>query len=272
MAEPFSFSAPFCRCAGARARDLRRARGRGPAGPPASISRASWSSRRAMRAMATWRPMPRWCWPRTPRQSRAISPTRSRKAARRRSDRFRRGRRTRLHQSHLKPQVWADALRTVLREGAPTAKARSAAARRSMSNMSRPIRPGRCMSAIAAARCSAMRWPSLLPSPAIRRHARILHQRRRRAGRRARALGLPALPRGARRDIGEIPEGLYPGDYLVPVGQALAAEYGDKLQGDAGSAWLPIVRAKAIAMMMDDDRAISPRSTSSTTCSSPSAR
>ena len=35
-------------------------------------------------------------------------------------------------------------------------------------------------------------------------------------------------------DIGEIPEGLYPGDYLVPVGQALAAEYGDKLQGDAG--------------------------------------
>ena len=28
-------------------------------------------------------------------------------------------------------------------------------------------------------------------------------------------------------NIGEIPEGLYPGDYLVPVGQALAAEYGD---------------------------------------------
>ena len=30
-------------------------------------------------------------------------------------------------------------------------------------------------------------------------------------------------------NIGEIPEGLYPGDYLKPVGQALAAEYGDKL-------------------------------------------
>ena len=30
-------------------------------------------------------------------------------------------------------------------------------------------------------------------------------------------------------DIGEIPEGLYPGDYLKPVGQALAAEYGDSL-------------------------------------------
>src|SRR4029077_19632432 len=30
--------------------------------------------------------------------------------------------------------------------------------------------------------------------------------------------------------IGDIPEGLYPGDYLKPVGQALSAEYGDKLK------------------------------------------
>ena len=29
-------------------------------------------------------------------------------------------------------------------------------------------------------------------------------------------------------DIGQIPEGLYPGDYLKPVGQALAAEHGDR--------------------------------------------
>ena len=49
-------------------------------GPPASISRASWSSRRAMPAMATWRPTPRWCWPRKPRPSRAISPRRSRRS------------------------------------------------------------------------------------------------------------------------------------------------------------------------------------------------
>jgi arginyl-tRNA synthetase len=51
--------------------------------------------------------------------------------------------------------------------------------------------------------------------------------------------------------IGEIPEGLYPGDYLVPVGQALAAEHGDKLNAMPESAWLPIVRNKSIAMMMD---------------------
>jgi arginyl-tRNA synthetase len=52
-------------------------------------------------------------------------------------------------------------------------------------------------------------------------------------------------------NIGEIPEGLYPGDYLVPVGKALAAEHGDKLLKQSEAEWLPLVRAKAIAMMMD---------------------
>src|SRR5205814_1189032 len=47
-------------------------------------------------------------------------------------------------------------------------------------------------------------------------------------------------------NIGEIPEGLYPGDYLKPVGQALAATYGDKLLKMPEAEWLPIVRAKAI--------------------------
>ncbi len=31
-------------------------------------------------------------------------------------------------------------------------------------------------------------------------------------------------------DVGAIPEGLYPGEYLKPVGAALAAEYGDALR------------------------------------------
>jgi len=50
--------------------------------------------------------------------------------------------------------------------------------------------------------------------------------------------------------IGAIPDGLYPGDYLVPVGTALAKEYGDKLKAMPEAGWLPLVRAKAIAMMM----------------------
>jgi arginyl-tRNA synthetase len=55
-------------------------------------------------------------------------------------------------------------------------------------------------------------------------------------------------------DIGEIPEGLYPGDYLVPVGQALAAEHGRALNQKPEADWLPIVRAKAIEMMMAEIR------------------
>jgi arginyl-tRNA synthetase len=51
-------------------------------------------------------------------------------------------------------------------------------------------------------------------------------------------------------DIGDIPEGLYPGDYLKPVGAALATEFGDKLKTQAEAQWLPAVRAKAIDMMM----------------------
>ena len=51
-------------------------------------------------------------------------------------------------------------------------------------------------------------------------------------------------------DIGSIPEGLYPGDYLKPVGTALASEFGDALTKQSEDEWLPIVRAEAIDMMM----------------------
>jgi arginyl-tRNA synthetase len=51
-------------------------------------------------------------------------------------------------------------------------------------------------------------------------------------------------------NIGAISEGLYPGDYLKPVGAALAAEFGDKLKVQPETQWLPVVRAKAIDMMM----------------------
>jgi arginyl-tRNA synthetase len=51
-------------------------------------------------------------------------------------------------------------------------------------------------------------------------------------------------------DIGAMPEGLYPGDYLKPVGAALESEYGDRLKAQPESLWLPLVRTKAIAMMM----------------------
>jgi arginyl-tRNA synthetase len=55
--------------------------------------------------------------------------------------------------------------------------------------------------------------------------------------------------------IGAIPDGLYPGDYLKPVGAALAAEYGDSLARQSEVSWLPVVRDKAVATMMDTIRA-----------------
>jgi arginyl-tRNA synthetase len=51
--------------------------------------------------------------------------------------------------------------------------------------------------------------------------------------------------------IGDIPEGLYPGDYLVPVGQALAKTHGDSLLKKPENDWLPDVRKFAIDSMMD---------------------
>jgi arginyl-tRNA synthetase len=56
-------------------------------------------------------------------------------------------------------------------------------------------------------------------------------------------------------DIGTIPEGLYPGDYLKPVGAALAAQYKDALTKQSEAEWLPVVRATTIEMMMATVRA-----------------
>jgi arginyl-tRNA synthetase len=51
--------------------------------------------------------------------------------------------------------------------------------------------------------------------------------------------------------IGEIPEGLYPGDYLKPVGELLAKEHGQSLLDKPEAEWLPLVREASINAMMD---------------------
>jgi arginyl-tRNA synthetase len=50
--------------------------------------------------------------------------------------------------------------------------------------------------------------------------------------------------------VGAIPEGLYPGDYLVPVGRALAAKFGDKWRAAPESDWLEPVRSFTIDAML----------------------
>ncbi|MFD2649792.1 arginine--tRNA ligase [Devosia albogilva] len=61
-----------------------------------------------------------------------------------------------------------------------------------------------------------------------------------------------------REALGEtisIPPGLYPGDYLVPVGQALKTEFGDSLLGMPEAEALPLVKDRVLAAMLDLIRA-----------------
>lgn len=48
----------------------------------------------------------------------------------------------------------------------------------------------------------------------------------------------------------EIAEGLYPGDYLIPVGEALKAEFGDRFLNQPESVWLPTIREYSTRAMM----------------------
>jgi arginyl-tRNA synthetase len=50
--------------------------------------------------------------------------------------------------------------------------------------------------------------------------------------------------------VGAIPEGLYPGDYLIPIGQELAKEFGDRYAAAPDSEWLVLFRTRAVAAML----------------------
>ena len=54
--------------------------------------------------------------------------------------------------------------------------------------------------------------------------------------------------------LGELPEGLYPGDYLKPVGEALAADYGGRYAHTPEPSWLAIFRKRTVAAMMETIR------------------
>ncbi len=151
----------------------------------------------------------------------------------------------------LKPQVWADALRTVVREGeaygrSAVGKAEKVNVEYVSANPTGPMHVGHCRGAVFGdALCSLLQFAGY----DVTREYYIND-----AGAQVDVLGRSAYLRyleALGEDIGDIPEGLYPGDYLVPVGQALAAEYGDKLKAMSENAWLPIVRSKAISMMME---------------------
>ncbi|APG62988.1 arginine--tRNA ligase [Sphingorhabdus lutea] len=56
-------------------------------------------------------------------------------------------------------------------------------------------------------------------------------------------------------DVGQLAEGLYPGDYLIPVGKLLADKFGDAYLGKDEAEWLQIFRETAVDAMMDMIRA-----------------
>src|SRR6476646_8943704 len=151
----------------------------------------------------------------------------------------------------LKPEVWAGELRTMLREAASYGKSAighgaNVNVEYVSANPTGPMHVGHCRGAVfGAALCGLLDFAGY----DVTREYYIND-----AGAQVDVLARSAFLRyreALGETIGEIPEGLYPGDYLAPVGQALAQEHGDKLLAMPESEWLPIVRAKAIAMMMD---------------------
>ncbi len=150
----------------------------------------------------------------------------------------------------LQPIAWSDALRTVLREGAAYGQGASGAAEKVnveyvSANPTGPMHVGHCRGAVFG--------DALASLLAFAGHDVVREYYINDAGAQVDVLARSAFLRyreALGENIGDIPEGLYPGDYLKPVGEALAAEHGDKLLSMPDSAWLPTVRLKAIAMMM----------------------
>ena len=150
----------------------------------------------------------------------------------------------------LKPQVWADALRTVLGQGPEYGRSMIGAAEQVnveyvSANPTGPMHVGHCRGAVFG---DALASLLAIAGYAVTREYYIND-----AGAQVDVLARSAYLRYRQalgENIGDIPEGLYPGDYLKPVGAALAAEHGRTLLDLAEAEWLPVVREKAITMMM----------------------
>jgi arginyl-tRNA synthetase len=152
----------------------------------------------------------------------------------------------------LQPSAWTGELRTMLREGAGYGNSTIGASERVnveyvSANPTGPMHVGHCRGAVFGdALASLLQFGGF----DVTREYYIND-----AGAQVDVLARSAYLRyreALGEDIGNIPEGLYPGDYLKPVGEALAKQYGDTLKAMPENVWLPIVRDKAIAMMMEE--------------------
>jgi arginyl-tRNA synthetase len=150
----------------------------------------------------------------------------------------------------LKPQVWRDALRAAINAGAAFGRpdlgqGRPVNVEYVSANPTGPMHVGHCRGAVFG---DALANLLEFAGYAVTREYYIND-----AGAQVDVLARSAYLRyreALGEDIGPIPEGLYPGDYLKPVGQALAREHGSALLKLPENKWLPAVRATAIDMMM----------------------
>jgi arginyl-tRNA synthetase len=151
----------------------------------------------------------------------------------------------------LKPDAWRDELRTILREGEEYGLCTVGENERVnieyvSANPTGPLHMGHCRGAVvgdslarileAAGFRVTKEYYVNDAGAQVDTLARSLHLRYREA------LG---------EDIGEIPEGMYPGEYLQPVACVMAADYGDDLLDAPEEQWLPIFRKCAIKAMLD---------------------
>jgi arginyl-tRNA synthetase len=160
----------------------------------------------------------------------------------------------------LKPAAWIEALRAVLAAGADygrndVGQGTAINVEYVSANPTGPMHVGHCRGAVFG---DALANLLAFSGFKVTREYYIND-----AGAQVDALGRSAFLRyreALGENIGAIPEGLYPGDYLKPVGARLAAEYGASLQDKPEAQWLPLVRGRAVEMMMaeirDDLRAL----------------
>src|SRR5260370_9854129 len=152
----------------------------------------------------------------------------------------------------LKPMAWSDALRTVLSEGESYGRSALGVAQKVnveyvSANPTAPMHVGHCRGAVFG---DALAGLLTFAGYDVTREYYIND-----AGAQVDVLARSAFLRyreALGEAIGEIPEGLYPGDYLKPVGQALAANFGDKLVTLSEAAWPALAPAPAIGKLKDE--------------------
>ena len=154
----------------------------------------------------------------------------------------------------LKPAAWVEALRAVLRAGSDYG--RSTVGNGAMVNVeyvsanpTGPMHVGHCRGAVFGDALSNL---LIAAGYQVTREYYIND-----AGAQIEALtqtGFLRYREALGENIGAIPEGLYPGDYVKQVGEELKADYGDELLKKPEAEWKPIVRERAINIMMADIR------------------